>query len=220
VIDLELVGQRAREVGAHLVVDATQSLGAMPLDVTALRPDFLVAAGYKWLLGPFSVGYLWVAEAHREGRPIEHNWINRARSDEFARLTEYTNEFQPGARRYDVGQRTNFTLTPMAIAALTQVLEWRVDRIAATLQTVTDRIEARAGELGLRTLPAPHRGPHMLEIGIPPESMSAVPARLESAGVFVGVRGASGLRVSPHLYTTEADLDRLFGALERALAET
>jgi selenocysteine lyase/cysteine desulfurase len=217
-LDLERIGARARDVGAWLVVDLTQSVGAMPFDVSAVRPDFVVAAGYKWLLGPFSVGYLWVASEHRGGTPLEHNWINRAGTENFASLTDYRDDFQPGARRFDVGQRTNFTLTPMAIAALTQILDWGIPQIADTLQTTTDRIEDWARRHDLRPLASRDRGPHMLEIGIPEEAMARVPQRLAEQNVFVGVRGATGLRVSPHLYTSDDDLDRLFDALGEALA--
>jgi selenocysteine lyase/cysteine desulfurase len=80
-LDLAAVARRTGEVGARLVIDASQSVGAMPLDIGALRPDFLVAVGYKWLLGPFSVGYLYVAEQHRFGEPLEENWINRVGSE-------------------------------------------------------------------------------------------------------------------------------------------
>ena len=76
-LDLVAIARRTREVGARLVIDGSQSVGATPLDVGELRPDFLVTVGYKWLLGPFSVGYLYVAEEHREGEPLEENWINR-----------------------------------------------------------------------------------------------------------------------------------------------
>jgi selenocysteine lyase/cysteine desulfurase len=216
-IDLERIGARARDVGARLVVDLTQSAGAMPFDVSAVRPDFLVAAGYKWLLGPFSVGYLWVAPEHRGGTPLEHNWINRAGAENFATLTDYRDDYQPGARRFDVGQRTNFLLTPMAIAALTQVLDWQIPAVASTLQSITDRIEDWADQHGLEPLAHGDRGPHMLEIGIPEEAMARVPGRLAEQNVFVGVRGATGLRVSPYLYTTDEDLERLFGALSDAL---
>jgi selenocysteine lyase/cysteine desulfurase len=216
-LDLERVGARARELGALFAVDLTQSLGAMPFDVTAVRPDFLVATGYKWLLGPFSLAYLWVAPEHRSSKPIEYNWINRAGSQNFARLTDYQGGFQPGARRFDVGQRTNFTLIPMAIAALTQILDWQIARTATTLQITTDRIEHWAREHNLKPLAAHHRGAHMLEVGLPAEAMARVPQRLAENNVFVGVRGATGLRVSPHLYTTEDDLQRLFDALTRAL---
>jgi len=215
-IDLARVGRRAREVGALLVVDATQSLGAMPLDMAAVRPDYLVATGYKWLLGPFSVAHLFVGEQHRSGVPIEENWINRAGAEDFAGLTDYSDEYRPGARRFDVGQRTNFTLTPMAIAGLRQLLDWGIDSIAATLAVTTDRIEREALARGMATLPAPQRGPHMLGIALPAERRAAIAGRLAAANVFVGMRGPA-MRVSPHLHTTEADVDRLFAVLDDAL---
>jgi selenocysteine lyase/cysteine desulfurase len=217
-IDLERVGARAREVGARFAVDLTQSLGAMPFDLAAVQPDFLVASGYKWLLGPFSVAYLWVAPQHRSGEPFEHNWINRSGSEDFAELTDYSDFFQPGARRFDVGQRTNFVLTPMAIAALTQILEWQTARVADTLQAITDRIELWAREHELEAVAARGRGPHMLEIGLPEHAMARAAARLAENNVFVGVRGATGLRIAPYLYTSEDDIERLFTALTAALA--
>ena len=152
-VDLEAVAARAHELGARLVIDGSQSVGAMPLDVTALRPDFVVTVGYKWLLGPFGVAYLWVADEHRDGEPIEENWILRAGSEDFARLVDYRDEYQPGARRFDVGQRTQFELVPMAIAALQQLTDWQVPRAAATLATHTGRIADRADLLGLGRCP-------------------------------------------------------------------
>jgi selenocysteine lyase/cysteine desulfurase len=215
-VDLERVAAATREAGALLVVDVTQSLGAMPFDLAAVRPDYLVATGYKWLLGPFSVAYLFAGPGHRSGRPIEENWINRAGAEDFAGLTAYTDEYRPGARRFDVGQRTNFLLTPMAIAALEQLLEWGVESIAARLAETTRRIEDEARERGLDAVPAADRGPHMLGISLPAERRAAIGAQLAAANVFVGMRG-SVMRVSPHLHVTEEDVDRLFAALDRAL---
>jgi selenocysteine lyase/cysteine desulfurase len=95
-VDLAAVGARARELGAALVVDASQALGAVPLDLAAARPDYLVAVGYKWLLGPFALGYLYVAERHRDGVPLEENWISRLGSEDFAGLVDYQERYQPG----------------------------------------------------------------------------------------------------------------------------
>ena len=217
-IELARVGARAREVGALFVIDATQSLGAMPLDLSAIRPDYLVATGYKWLLGPFSVAYMYVAEEHRSGSPLEENWINRAGAEDFAALTSYSDEYRPGARRFDVGQRTNFTLTPMAVAALGQLLDWGVENIAASLAVTTAHIEREARQRGLEALPGDERGPHMLGISVPADRRAAIGDQLVAANVFVGIRG-SGLRVSPHLHATEGDVDRLFAALDRAIGE-
>jgi selenocysteine lyase/cysteine desulfurase len=214
-VDLDAVAARARAVGAAVVVDASQALGAMPLDLAAARPDFLVSVGYKWLLGPLGLGYLYVAPQHRDGVPLEENWISRLGSQDFTSLVDYQDRYQPGARRFDVGQRTHFETTPMAIAALRQLLDWEVPRVAATLGQTTDRIEEQVRALGLG-LTSPDRGPHLLGIRLPPPARQRVAAALTRAGVFAGVRGSS-LRVSPHLWTTGEDVGRLVAALADAL---
>jgi selenocysteine lyase/cysteine desulfurase len=213
-VDLAAIGSRARAAGAALVVDASQALGAIPLDLAAVQPDFLVSVGYKWLLGPFALGYLYVAERHRDGVPLEENWISRLGSEDFAALVDYQDSYQPGARRFDVGQRTHFETTAMAIAALRQLLDWQVPRIAATLAQVTGRIEQEVAALGL-ALTTTDRGPHMLGISLPDGARRRVGAALAEAGVHAGVRGSS-LRVSPHLFTTDEDVDRLVAALAMA----
>ncbi len=207
-VDLEQVAARTHAAGARLVVDASQSLGVMPLDVAALRPDFVVSVGYKWLLGPFGRGYLWVAEEHREGRPLEENWILRAGSDDFARLVDYRDEYLPGARRYDQGARTLFELTPMAVAALEQVLAWGPPRIAAALAAVTAGIETRIAAAGVGVTASQPRGPHLLGLRVPAGATERVTAALKDANCFVARRGDK-IRVSPHLHVTQADVDRL-----------
>ena len=213
-VDLAAIGARAREAGAALVVDASQAVGAMPLDWRRIRPEYLVTVGYKWLLGPFALGYLHVAEPHRDGVPLEENWISRLGSEDFAALVDYQDRYQPGARRFDVGQRTHFETTPMAIAALRQLLDWEVPRIAATLGRLTGRIQDEVEAIGLR-LTSSDRVPHMLGIDLPDRALGAVAGALADAGVYAGVRGSS-LRVSPHLWTTDQDVERLVSALTKA----
>ena len=212
IVELVRVGAAARAAGAALVIDASQSLGAIPLDLAAVRPDFLVAVGYKWLLGPYSLGYLYVAENRRDGLPLEGNWIARAGSDDFTGLVDYTSDFQPGARRYDVGERSNFVLVPMALAAIRALASWTVPEVTATIGALTDRVAAGATALGYSVSPPHLRGPHMLglrcESGVP----AGLAARLAAARVFVSVRGDS-IRVSPHVYNTNEDIDRLLAAL-------
>ena len=215
-LDLVRIGARCREVGAALVLDLTQSAGALGFDAGAVRPDYVVCAGYKWLLGPYSLGFLWVAQ-HREGRPIEFNWIGRAGSEDFARLVDYRDEYQPGARRFDVGERSNFILVPMLNAALEQILAWGVGAIEATLTARTADVAARAAGLGLGAAPAALRAGHFLGLRFPGGGLPAgLLAALAAEQVYVSVRGAS-MRVTPHLYNTDEDVDRLFAALERTL---
>jgi selenocysteine lyase/cysteine desulfurase len=214
-VDLAAIGERARQAGAALVVDASQALGAAPLDLAAVRPDYLVTVGYKWLLGPFALGYLYVAEPHRDGVPLEENWISRLGSEDFGALVDYQDRYQPGARRFDVGQRTHFEATPMAVAALRQLLDWEVERVATTLGQVTGRIQREVEAIGLR-LTSSDRVPHMLGIAVPDAARGALAAALAEAGVYVGVRGSS-LRVSPHLWTTDQDVARLVDVLTKAI---
>ena len=213
-VDLAPISARVRELGARLVIDASQSVGAMPLDVGELQPDFLVTVGYKWLLGPFGLGYLYVAEEHREGEPLEQNWILRAGSEDFARLVDYREDYQPGARRFDVGGRTKFELIPMAIAALEQIAEWEGPRVAATLATWTSEIARRASGLGLDPVPDGQRGPHMLGVRLPGRDGGRAVSVLAELSCFVALRGSS-LRVSPHLHTSAEDVERLSDGLAR-----
>jgi selenocysteine lyase/cysteine desulfurase len=213
-LDLERVGEHARKAGAALVVDGIQSLGAHPLDVREVRPDFLVASVYKWLLGPYGVGFMYAGEGWREGTPIEHNWINRRGSEDFSGLVSYQDAFQPGARRYDVGERSNFALLPMANEALRQILDWGVQNVSETIGGLTDLIERKAGYHGIEAVPAESRARHMIGLKLGPEAPEDLAARFAKENVFVSVRGES-VRVSPHLYNTEEDVDRLFEALAR-----
>jgi selenocysteine lyase/cysteine desulfurase len=215
-IELAAVGARCREAGCALVIDATQSLGAWPLDLEAVAPDFLVSAGYKWLLGPYSLGYLYVGPWRQEGRPIEHNWIARQGSEDFARLIDYQDRYQPGARRFDVGERSNFGLLPVSVAALEQLLAWGVARIARTLAHKTGEIAARSAALGLDTADARLRAGHFLGLRFPHGPPPGLPERLAREQVHVSLRGDS-LRVTPHLYNDEADVDRLLGVLGAVL---
>lgn len=212
-IDLERVAQRARKVGAALVIDASQSLGACPLDLGRVQPDFLVAVGYKWLLGPYGLGYLYVAPKWRSsGVALEQSWLTRAGSEDFTRLVEYTDEYRPGARRFDMGEFPQFALGPMAIAALRQVLAWGVTHIHTTLSTLTAEIAQRTREEGYSALTPDQRCGHMIGIRHPGGIPSELAARLNEAKIFVSIRGDS-IRIAPHLYNDRNDIDRFFEVL-------
>jgi selenocysteine lyase/cysteine desulfurase len=215
-LDLAAVADATHAAGAALVVDASQSFGALPLDVSTLRPDFLVSVGYKWLLGPVGVSFLYVDERHHGGEPIEENWVTRLGADDFAGLNDYADDYQPGARRFDVGQRSNFGSVPMALAGLEQVQAWGPAAIGEALGVVTTGIADRVAALGLTVAEAGARAPHILGLELPAGTAGPVSAALHDRGVVVSVRGPD-LRVSPHLHTHDADVDRLVDALAAAL---
>jgi selenocysteine lyase/cysteine desulfurase len=217
-IDLEAVGAACRGVGAALCVDATQSVGALPFDVRRIDPDFVAVAGYKWLLGPYSLGFLYVAPRRQGGRPIEHNWIARKDSEDFAGLVNYSREFQAGARRFDVGERSNFALMPVAEASLKLLSEWTVPRVFETLRLRTGAIAERArGEFGIDSVPSHRRASHYLGLRFSGGIPSDLPMRLAAAQVHVSVRGQA-MRVTPHVWNTDDDVEKLFSVLKTALA--
>ncbi|MGD9043176.1 MAG: aminotransferase class V-fold PLP-dependent enzyme [Desulfobacterales bacterium] len=216
IIDLVKLSQRCKEIKAALVIDATQSLGALPLSVSEVQADFIIAASYKWLLGPYSLGYMYVKPDYHAGVPLEHNWINRKDSEDFAGLVNYRDDFQSGARRFDVGERSNFALMPMALAALKQIWDWQVPEIADTLATMTAEIAQRATAFGLNVAPPHLRAGHLLGIRFPEGVPVDLVERLSRNQIYVSVRGNS-IRISPHLYNTEHDIEKLFKTLQASL---
>ncbi len=210
-IDVATVGRAARGVGSLFVIDATQSLGVLPLEVDDVGADMVVAAGYKWLLGPYSLGYVWVAPRCRDWRPLEQHWAGREGSENFARLTSYTDAFRPGSRRFDGGEASNFVLAPMALAALEMVAEWSVERVAATVGPLSAAVLDGAAALGLSPQVGPRAG-HIVGLRLPAGSPGAVVHRLAQAQVHVSLRGEH-LRVSPYVYNTDDDVARLLETL-------
>ncbi len=211
-VDLEAVGARCREDGAALVLDLTQSLGAMPIDLANVQPDFAVAACYKWLMGPYGTGMLYVAPRHHGGVSIEASWINRAGSEDFARLVAYRDDFLPGARRFDMGEKSNPPLLMGAGAGIDFLLEFGVEAIAETLAARTSGIAEAAMELGLESAPIGMRAPHFLALGFPKGVPAGLTDRLAAANIFASLRSTS-LRVTPHLYNEAADCERLIEVL-------
>ncbi|RZV34750.1 MAG: aminotransferase class V-fold PLP-dependent enzyme [Acidimicrobiales bacterium] len=211
--DLPVIGMAARAAGAKLVLDLTQSLGAMPFDVDAVQPDFMIAAGYKWLMGPYTLGYMYVAPRWQKGEPLEHNWMNRAGSEDFSRLVDYQDDFQKGARRFDMGEKSNPAQLMGSAVALQQLLDWGVENISETLKTRNQDLVTRAQTLGL-TMPDEHlRSPHFLGLNFPNGMPAGLPEKLTENNVFVSFRGDS-MRVTQHLYNTPEDVDRLVSVLE------
>lgn len=214
-VDLVAVGAACRAVGAALVLDLTQSLGAMPFDLAAVQPDFAVAAGYKWQLSPYGIGSLYVAPRWQGGKPIEENWLNRAGSEDFAQLVDYTEAYQPGARRFDFGECANPPLLKGACAALDVIDGWGVAHIADTLRSNSIAIADAATALGLTAAPVGKRAPHFLSLAFPGAVPGGLVERLAAANIFVSLRGTS-LRVTPHLYNDEDDFAALLAALRKA----
>jgi selenocysteine lyase/cysteine desulfurase len=211
--DLEAIGCRARDVGAALVVDGTQSVGAMPFDAQAIQPDALVCVTYKWLMGPYAMGFAYLGPRFDAGEPLEETWIGRAGSEDFKELVNYRDDYQPGAIRYDFGERASFALMPMVIAGLEQVLEWRPERVQEYCAALTSGLFERVRALDYTVEDEAYRGAHLFGLRAPDGvDILAVADRLRERKVFVSLRG-SAIRVSPHVYNEAADVEALVGAL-------
>jgi len=211
-LDLARIRAGLNTVGAALALDATQSLGALPLDLAAVDPDFMVAACYKWLLGPYSTGFLYVSPRWHGGQPLEFSWMARQGSEDFSRLVNYRDGFRPGARRFDVGEPSNFALMPMVSEALRQIRAWTIPEIQMELAGYCADIVRAVEPMGFTAVPTDRRAGHYLGLrhprGIPP----GLAGQLAESRIYVSVRGPS-LRVTPHLYNTAADRDRFVAAL-------
>jgi selenocysteine lyase/cysteine desulfurase len=213
-VDLEIIGDKCRAMSAALVVDGIQSIGAMPFSIDRIQPDFVVAASHKWLLGAYSFGFCYVAPKWQAGTPLEENWFNRAGSEDFSRLVDYRESYQPGAKRYDQGEASSFILAPIAAAGISQILDWGVENISKTLRAKTDEIADRAQRMDLNVAPAHTRAAHMIGVSKPGGFNKDLPQLLAQDNIYVSVRGES-VRISPHLFTTDEDIDRLFTVLEK-----
>ncbi|PCI32938.1 MAG: aminotransferase [Alphaproteobacteria bacterium] len=215
-VDLVRVGEVCRERGAALVLDLTQSLGVMPFSVQEVDPDFMIVATYKWLLGPYSYGFVYVAPRHQKGVPLEEGWIARKGSEDFARLVDYQPEYLPGAGRFNMGERSNFMMTPIAIHGLESLNNWGVKAIAGYLSGLTDIIAERARGMGLKVADKCHRAPHLIGLNFAGGAPEGLTAALAERQIYVSVRGDS-IRVSCHVYNDLQDVDKLFSALEGIL---
>ncbi len=211
-LDLERIGAECRRSGTALALDLTQSLGVYRFDAAKVQPDFAVAAAYKWLLSPYATGVLYVAPKWQGGQPVEEGWIQRDNARRFAELIHYTDGYQEGARRFDMSECSNFALAPGVIAAMRQLLAWGVDEIAETTGALTRRLEER---VGMAAIPERRRAPHYLCLRADGLAVASLAERLAKERIYISVRGSS-IRVTPHVYNTVDDVDRLSEILLRS----
>ncbi|ETX00170.1 MAG: hypothetical protein ETSY1_12205 [Candidatus Entotheonella factor] len=214
--DLETIGQRARDVGAALIIDGTQSVGALPFDVQQFRPDALIVAGYKWLMGPYGIGLAYYGERFDHGTPIEDNWVTRQGSEDFSRLADYRDGYAPGAVRFDVGERSNPILIPMLVQAMDDVLDRGVSRIQDYCADLVRNVLPEICDLGYQVEDEAWRASHILGLRLPQHvSLERLNEALSQQNVIVSVRG-DAVRVSPNVYNDQSDMEALVEALRQA----
>ena len=216
--DLAAIGARCRDVGAALVVDATQSIGAMEFDFERVQPDVLICATYKWLLGPYSLSLAWFGPRFDRGEPLEETWIARERSKDFQHLVDYQDGYQAGAVRYDMAERSNFFLAPIAATSIELLLDWQPTRIQDYCEELTREFLGEGGELGYSLEDPAWRAHHLFGLRMPESvDLAALKGSLAERNVSASLRGTA-LRLAPNLYNDSEDLGVLYDVLKAAVA--
>ncbi len=207
-IDTEKIQAALKPLGAALLIDATHSAGVLTMDVKTLDPDFVVFPTYKWLLGPYSRAFLYVAKRHQNGTPLEQTSYGRKRvnSEDHTYFTDL--DYVPNARRYDMGERDFFVSIDVAAHSMELISQWGVDNIRQRLTMLTDALAQRLAETdNITLLDRNLRAPHILSLGFPAGMPSDFTQRLASENVYAAAR-LGRLRVSPHVYNDEEDCAR------------
>jgi selenocysteine lyase/cysteine desulfurase len=206
-IDLERIAPAVKKAGAMLLVDATHDAGVRPIDVKTLDPDFLIFPTYKWLLGPYGRAFMYVAKRRQNGVPLEQASIGRKGVS--AEDTVYFRDlsYKDDARRYDMGERDHFVTMEMASIGMEMMAKWGNEAVVERMSMLTDRLAEGLGNLDVRLLDKKVRAPHVLCVTFPKGMAPDLPKKLAAEGVHAAPR-LGRLRISPHVYNDEQDVDR------------
>jgi selenocysteine lyase/cysteine desulfurase len=198
--------------GALLLLDASQCCGAIPMDVAQLGADFIASAGYKWLLGPYGTGFFWIKRALIETlRPGPFYWQALPGAHQHGSLTFDNPKPVPGASRWDSAETGNYLNLCALDASLEFLLRAGVETVAAhNARLISMMIERLPRDrcIAASPLDPARRGPYACFTARTPEKTAALHQRLIQQNVFVSLREGN-VRVSPHLFNTERDIDRL-----------
>lgn len=211
--DLEAISKKCKECEALLIVDGSQSIGAMPYDQEIIHADALICAGYKWLMGPYSSGLAYYGPAFDEGQPLEVSWLNKEGAIHFHQLTSYTPHFDSAAARYNVGEYSHFIHMPMIEAALDLLLEWTPAQIQQHGIQLSQHLESLLNKTDFKIEKISQRAGHIVGFRLPEQAdIDGVLMALRESNIYVSRRGSS-LRASFHLYNDQDDVNRLCNVL-------
>ena len=207
--NLKSIRKKTTKHTALLIVDGSQSVGALPFSVKEIKPDALICAGYKWLFGPYGCGYAYFGEYFDNGIPIEENWSNRLHSENMGSLATYEPQYKPLANRYSTGEHASFIYIKMQIAALKQVLIWTPKAIQEYCKEVTSEAVNTLTENGCFVEDGDFRTHHLFGVALPEKlDIAKLKTQLIEAQIFISFRG-NYIRLSCHLYNTKEDFKKL-----------
>jgi selenocysteine lyase/cysteine desulfurase len=215
-IDVDAVAAALKQQDAVFLIDATQSAGVLAMDVSRLDPDFVIFPTYKWLLGPYGRAFMYVAKRHQGGLPLEQTAAGRrdVRAENEVYFADL--RYVADARRFDMGERDHFISMEMAAIGMEMMAEWGASAVAQRLALLTERLAEGVREIGFRISDRRLRAPHILSLAFPEGMPQGLIEGLATEGVYVAAR-LGRLRVSPHVFNDEADVDRFVAALARRL---
>ena len=212
--DVERIAAIAHERGALMMLDAIQGLGAFPFDVRKTPIDFLAADGHKWMLGPEGAGIAYIRREHLERlRPLGVGWHSVVHSSDYTRIEL---DLKPSAARYEGGSQNMVGMLGFG-ASLDLLLELGCEQIAAAILDVTDRACERLEQIGAKIVSdrSPEHRSGIVAFELAGRDPLAVKKHCLTRQVVLSCR-AGRLRISPHAYNNEEDVDRLIGALQSA----
>jgi len=213
--DLKAIGEKCKATNTYFIVDGTQSVGALPMDVQTFQIDALICAAYKWLLGPYSSGLAYYSEKFNNGEPIEYSWMTRKEGNDFSNLTKYPEEFAPDAMRYNVGEFSNFIAMPMLKSALAQILEWGPQKVQSYCFELLSPLRRFLEEKSIEKDKDQLVSAHLYGLFLPENiSLNKLMEDLKSHHISVSSRG-NVIRISPHLYNDADDIDALLDILNK-----
>ncbi len=206
--DLNAISQKCKQHNVFFVIDGTQHVGAYPFDIQEVKPDFLICAVYKWLLGPYGNALAFCSDFFDDGTPLEQTWIGRKDSDNFKDLVNYQAEYRPKAYRYNMGEFSDFIKLPMISSALGHILEWQPAEIQNYAKNLTKNSIIELKNAGYWIEDEELRASHLFGIR-PPASVDIqqLQANLLANKIYVSYRGAA-IRVSVNLWNDEADFEK------------
>lgn len=212
-IDVDAIGAMLHGRGVQFCLDAIQSLGALPCSVQHV--DYLAADAHKWLLGPQGIGIFYVRrERFKDLHPVTVGWKSVRAGRDFRRVEL---DFHDSARRYESGNLNALGVVGLR-AALTLITEASVPFIAERLRSLRAMLVSGLMARGCEVLGASNRTPTGITcFRHPGVDSPALYKRLDEARVIVSMRddltGRPCIRVAPHFYTSDADIQRLFDLL-------
>ena len=208
IYDIEKIRKKTKEVDALLIIDGTQSIGVMPFDIKETQPDALICAGYKWLMGPYGIGLSYYGPFFDNGKPIEESWINRKNSEDFSNLINYEDEYGEYARRYSVGQQSNFINISMLKAGIDQLNHWRIENVYKYIESITTPCFPLLNKKNTWYEDSKFRSSHLFGIR-PKKNLKKILEKIRENNIFISLRGDI-IRVSPSVYNTKEDVQKLF----------